>query len=330
MLGGTAWLGQHIVRAAVSAGDEVVCLARGVAGSVPDGATLVIADRDQPGAYQSVAGGPWDVVADVSSQPGRVREAVTALAAASGTFVLVSSVSVYQDNTAVNQDETAPTLQRLEGDVMESLETYGQAKVACETHVLDRFGPERSLVARAGLIGGPGDMSDRTGYWPLRFRRPAAPDGTVLVPDAPVEFAQVIDVRDLAGWLLQAARERVGGIFNLVGEPLPLAAHLELARSVAGHEGPLVAAPGEWLLARGVQPWFGERSLPLWTGESAGFGSRSLARARAAGLVLRPLQATLADTLAWEIGRDQARPRRAGLAPDDERALLAELAADGL
>ncbi len=63
---------------------------------------------------------------------------------------------------------------------MEDMETYGQAKVACEQHVLEGFGADRSLIARVGLIGGPGDTFDRTGYWPLRFSRPAAPDGSVL------------------------------------------------------------------------------------------------------------------------------------------------------
>src|SRR5215813_12520764 len=116
------------------------------------------------------------------------------------------------------------------GEVMTSMETYGQAKVACEGHVLNAFGPDRALIARVGLIGGPGDTFDRTGYWPLRFRRPAAEDGSVLVPDVPGLATQVIDVRDLASWLVDAGERHLSGVFNVVGETIPLPAHLALAR----------------------------------------------------------------------------------------------------
>jgi 2'-hydroxyisoflavone reductase len=101
---------------------------------------------------------------------------------------------------------------------MASMDTYGQAKVACEQHVLTGFGPGRSLIARAGLIGGPGDTFDRMGYWPVRFRRPAAGDGSVLVPGVPGLATQVIDVRDLAGWLVDTGENQPSGVFNVVGE----------------------------------------------------------------------------------------------------------------
>jgi 2'-hydroxyisoflavone reductase len=98
---------------------------------------------------------------------------------------------------------------------MASMETHGQGKATCERHVLDGFGPGRSLIARVGLIGGPGDTFDRTGYWPLRFRRPAADGGSVLVPDAPGLAKQVIDVRDLASWLVSTGERSVRGVFNV-------------------------------------------------------------------------------------------------------------------
>jgi 2'-hydroxyisoflavone reductase len=101
---------------------------------------------------------------------------------------------------------------------MASMDTYGQAKVSCEQHVLSRFGPGRSLIARVGLIGGPGDTFDRTGYWPVRFRRPAAGDGSVLVPGVPSLATQVIDARDPAGWLVGTGEHRLSGVFNVVGD----------------------------------------------------------------------------------------------------------------
>ncbi|GAA0354171.1 NAD-dependent epimerase/dehydratase family protein [Actinoallomurus spadix] len=327
VLGGTAWLGGHIATSALERGHHVTCLARGESGTAPRGVEFEHADRDGADAYGEVARAEWDVVVDVSRQPGHVERAAKALADCAGSFLFVSSVSAYADSSRPGDDESAALLPALAGDVMESMETYGQAKVACERHVTSAFGPGRSLIARVGLIGGPGDESDRTGYWPLRFARPATDDGSVLVPDAPDQMAQVIDVRDVAAWLIDAGEGGLSGVFNVVGETLPLPEHLAVAREVAGHRGPVVAVDQDWLLAHDVEPWMGERSLPLWLPlpEYAGSGSRDGSAARAAGLVSRPPAETLADTLAWELTRDPGRPRRAGLPDHDERRLLRAL-----
>jgi len=329
VLGGTAWLGHHIAATAVGRGHDVTSLARGASGAAPPGVAFTRADRDGADAYHEVAREEWDAVIDVSRQPGQVRRATAALSGRGGSFVFVSSGNVYADHATPGDDENAALLPALAGEVMASMETYGQAKVACEGHVLNAFGPGRSLIARVGLIGGPGDTFDRTGYWPLRFRRPAAEDGSVLVPDVPGLATQVIDVRDLASWLVDAGERHLSGVFNVVGETIPLPAHLALARECAGHTGPVVAAGQDWLVARDVQPWMGERSLPLWLPmpEHAGFSSRDGSAARAAGLTTRPLAETLADTLAWELSRNLDRPRRAGLSDHDERSLLRALAA---
>ncbi len=329
VLGGTAWLGNHVARAAGTQGHEVTCLARGSSGTVPQDAAVVTADRTQPGAYDEVLDQRWDLVVDVARQPGQVRTAVTALSGCADFFVLVSSGSVYAEHSSAGGTEDVALLPPLDGDVMASMETYGEAKVACEQHVLQAFGPDRALIARAGLIGGPGDVFDRTGYWPLRFARPATKDGAVLVPDAPELATQVIDVRDLAAWLVDAGSRRVAGTFNATGETVLLPDHLDLARDVAGHTGRVVRAGQQWLSEQGVQPWMGERSLPLWLDDSEwlGFNALDSSRARHVGLVTRPLRETLVDTLAWELTRDAAGPRRAGLSDDDERSLLAALEA---
>lgn len=327
VLGGTAWLGGHVAGSALQMGHQVTCLARGASGTVPDGAVLVAADRTRPGAYDAVAEDEWDVAVEVSRQPGQVRSAVAALAARTRYFVFVSSANVYADHSTPGQQEDGALLPPLAGDVMESMGSYGEAKVACEQHVLAAFGPGRALIARVGLIGGPGDVFDRTGYWPLRFARPATEDGAVLVPDAPALLTQVIDVRDLAAWLVDAGCHGVAGVFNATGETVLLAQHLELARRVAGHTGSVIRADQQWLLAQGVEPWMGERSLPLWLTDPdwLGFNARDSSKARRAGLLTRPLDQTLADTLAWELSRGPGFVRRAGLSDSDERALLQAL-----
>jgi len=327
ILGGTAWLGGQVTSTALGLGHQVTCLARGSSGDAPDGAMFIQADRDKPKAYDGVAGERWDVVIDVSRQPGQVRSAVTALADRAGFFVFVSSNNVYADHSMPGQDEDGALLPALDGDVMESMQTYGQAKVRCEQHVLRSFGPDRALIARVGLIGGPGDVFDRSGYWPLRFSHPATEDGAVLVPDAPDLPTQVIDVRDLAAWLVDAGSRSIGGIFITTGETVPLAGHLDVARTVGGHTGPVVPADQQGLLDQGVQEWMRQRSLPLWIADpdSLGFNAHDSGKARRAGLTTRPLDQTLADTLAWEMSRQRDRVRRAGLSDEDERTLLTAL-----
>lgn len=324
ILGGTGWLGHATATAALERGIDVSCLARGESGPVPDGAVLVRRDRDDPTATDSAADSTWDAVVDLTSQPGRALRAARALSSQAAHAVYVSSGSVYADTSLPGADESAPLLPALDGEVMESLETYGEAKVACEQHVLTAFGPERAAIVRAGLIGGPGDVSDRSGYWPWRFAHPADDAGRVLVPSSPGASVQVVDVRDLARWLVDLATERIAGVFNATGDAVELRDHLEAARRVAGHAGGLVEADQEWLEAREVAPWMGPRSLPLWLPmpDYAGFGSRDNAAARAAGLVSRPLDQTLADTLRWEESLSQPRQRRAGLSDADERDLV--------
>ncbi len=327
VLGGTAWLGRAIAAAALRAGHDVTCLARGASGAVPDGARLVRADRDAPEALGGVSAQAWDAVVDLARQPGHVRRAAAALRDAARTYVFVSSVSAYADHSAPGQDEAAPLLEPLAADLMPDISAYGAAKVACEQAVLTSFGRGRSLLVRPGLIGGPEDPSGRPGYWPLRLARPSNPDGLVLVPDVPTMPVQVIDVRDLATWIVDAAARGLTGTFNATGDSLTFADYLAVAGDVGGRRGVPVPAPQEWLLAHGVAPWRGPRSLPVWLPmpENAGFGARVDAAARAAGLTPRPLRETLADTLAWELPIGPGAPGRAGLTDDDERALLRDL-----
>jgi nucleoside-diphosphate-sugar epimerase len=145
----------------------------------------------------------------------------------------------------------------------------------------------------------------------------------VLVPDAGARPSQLIDVRDLASWLVRAAEDDLGGVFNAVGPEVPVGEHLATAQRVAGFTGAVVAAPEAWLAEHGVVEWAGPRSLPLWLAdpEWQGFSARDGAKARAAGLTHRPLADTLHDVLAWE-GSQHTHPHGAGLTDDEERDLL--------
>lgn len=307
ILGGTGWLGGYLAAEALRRGHDVTCLARGSA--VPDGVRAVRADRDRDDALGAVRGSSWDAVIDVSSDPAHVRRAVRDLRC--GSYAFISTTSVYASHASVDADEDAELLSPSDDPA-----SYGSAKVACEQAVLGGAAP--ALIARAGLIGGPGDPSGRSSYWPWRFAHPAVP-GSVLVPDAPDLPTSVLDVRDLAGWLVDGVSRGVVGVMNVCGLPVPFGEHLRVARGDRGAAP--VAVAEEWLLAHGVEQWAGPGSLPLWIADPAwrGMNARSTARAEVAGLERRALAETLRDAAAGHVPG-----RGAGLSEERERKLLGE------
>ena len=324
VLGGTAWVGGAIARATIARGHEVTCLARG--SGVPDGATSVQADRDSAEAFSVVASPDaprWDAVIDVSSKPGQVRRAVETFGDRAEQYVYVSSCNVYASLAEEGIDEGAPLNEALDADEMRSASDYGAAKVACEAAVLGEFGPERATIIRPGLIGGPGDPTGRTSYWPMRFAHPSNSDGRVLVPEAGAP-ASVIDVRDLASWVVHLIERRVTGAFNASGVVMPFAEYLATAKAAVGHEGEELAVSRAELIEHEVEQWVGPRSLPLWVRDEdvAGIGALSNAKALAAGLELRPLADTMRDTLAWCEAQGSGIVLRAGLTDAEERKLL--------
>ena len=325
VLGGTAFLSYAVASEAVRRGHDVVCAARGTSGRVPEGAALAVVDRNASGGLQALAGERFDAVVDVAtmSYPW-VRDALDTLGPTAGHWTFVSSINVYADAVTPGQDEDAPRQAPVRGgaDALERIEhphLYGGIKAACEDAVLEAAG-DRALIVRSGLIVGPGDLSDRFGYWVARISR----GGRVVVPDVLDQPVQLVDVRDLATWIVDAGENRTRGVCNGVGRTRPFGDVLADVVAAVGPPGTeLVPVPVDYLEKAGVQVWRGKTSLPLWVPpEDRGFMAHDHSRAAAAGLRHRALPELAADVLAYERGLGLDRDREAGITPEEEAAVL--------
>lgn len=319
ILGGTRFLGRHLVAAALEQDHEVTLFNRGRSnpGLFP-GVTELHGDRD--GNLGALAGGRWDAVIDTSGYvPRIVRASAELLHDAAPHYTFISSISVYENLDVAGVDEDAPVATIADETTEEVTgESYGPLKALCEQVVTGEYG-DAALIIRPGLIVGPHDPTDRFTYWPVRVDR----GGEVLAPGDPQNLVQIIDARDLAAWTIALVERLAGGVYNATGPdtPLSFATMLATCLAVAGSDAAFTWVPEDFVLAHGVQPW---SELPLWLpGEQAiGHGSVNVARAVAAGLSFRPLAATVADTLNWAQQRPADYGWRAGLAPEKEAAIL--------
>ena len=331
VIGGSRFLGRHIVAAALARGDSVTVFNRGRSGPSPEGVTVLLGDRrGDLSLLADTPAGPWDAVVDTCGYlPSEVDRAAAVLRARAGLYAFVSSVSVYAA-TALPNDESSPvgTLDDPETTTVDGA-TYGPLKALCEAAAQRHFG-SAALILRPGLIVGPHDPTQRFTYWPARLGR--ARDGdVVLAPGRPDAAVQVIDARDLADFTLRLLDARLGGVFNAVGVPTTMHAVLQTCAEVAGVRPVWRWLPMESLRQQGLEAW-SDLPLALPDDEShAGFMQTDVRRALDAGLQARPLAETVADTLAWwrALPPDQQVFKLAGLSPEREMSALAALSAAG-
>ena len=317
MIGGTRFVGRAFVEQAVRHGHEVAVFHRSVS-EPEDFPSVEHLHGDRDGQLGVLQGRSWDAVLDTCAYtPRAVREASAALQDVAGHYTLVSTLSVHPDDMPAGSTERADTYRPpFPQTEMVTAETYGPLKVACE-HAAKRAFGNRCLIIRPGYIVGPHDPSDRFTF----YLRRAAGGGEMAAPGPPDAPLQVIDVRDLAAFMLGRIEAADGGVFGVVGpsEPIVMRDVLETARDMAAADTTFTWVSEEFLDAVGdqAQEWF-----PMWEPQFPGAHTYNAAKAVAAGLRCRPFAETVADTLAWDRQRGQP-DLRTGLRAEMERELLA-------
>jgi 2'-hydroxyisoflavone reductase len=311
LLGGPKFLGRAVIDAALERGHELTLFNRGATGAelYPE-VERIVGDRD--GGLDALRGREWDAVVDTSGYlPRLVGASARLLAETVAHYVFVSSISVYASFAEV-VDEASQTAGLTEEGSEDVGRDYGALKALCEQEVEWAF-PGRTTAVRAGLIVGPHDPTGRFTYWPHRIAR----GGDVLVPGPAWRPIQLVDVRDLADWIVTAAEERLPGPFNVTG-PATMGAVVDAARRVTGASARAVEVDDAFLANQGVDEWM---ELPLWvdTRNDAWrhFLEVDVSRAAGAGLTFRPLDDTVVATLA-----EAETVEGVGLTPERERELL--------
>jgi 2'-hydroxyisoflavone reductase len=315
VIGGTQFSGRALAEQAVAAGHDVTLFHRNPTDVVPE-AEHVFGDRDQ--GVDALAGRRFDAVIDTCGYVPRAVKASTRTLASSGWYGYVSSISAHQDPLPSGATEDSPVYQPPFPDTEEvTWETYGPLKAACERVVLEAFG-DRGAVIRPGYIVGPNDPTDRFTSWVRR----ASAGGEMIAPwppDGPIQF---VDARDLAAFMLRLAGSSTGGVYDVV-HPAGTTTRgdvLAIAREQAGADTEVTWADPEWLAERLGDDL--DQAFPMWDPQEQGAHRFDSRRAVLAGLVNRPVDETVRDTIAWDRGLDGDGDRECGLSEERELELL--------
>jgi 2'-hydroxyisoflavone reductase len=321
ILGGTVFLGRAIVEAALALGHTVTLFNRGKSNPhlFPNVENLI---GDRSADLSALEGRRWDAVIDTCGYvPRVVQQSAQLLANTVDHYTFISTVSVYADLSQPGIDENAP-VGTIEDETTEEItgETYGPLKALCEQEIVNAM-PNRGLVIRPGLIVGPHDRSDRFTYWVLRVSQ----GGEVLAPEPLTLHVEFIDVRDLAEWILCMVENRQTGIYNAIGpgQLLTMEQFLSTCKRVSASDAKFIWVEGAFLLQNDVQPW---SEMPMWIPaedpEFSGVLAVNGDKALNAGLVHRPVEETISDTLAWAKTRSEGYEMKAGISRQREGELI--------
>lgn len=328
VLGGTRFVGRAVVTDALARGWDVTVLNRGATADPEDGVRSLTADRTSYVELTDVLGDEsWDSVVDTwAGAPSVVRDAAGLLASRTERYGYISSRSVYTWPPEPGADESKPLV---DGNPDADRTDYAADKRGGELAAIREYGPDRVLLARAGLILGPYEDIGRLPWWLGRFAR----GGQVVAPGTPDRGLQYVDARDLAAWLLDNLVRGANGAVDVVSprRHSTMGELLGTCIETTGSDAELVWVPEEILTEEGAEGW---THFPCWvptTGELAGMMESDTSRAEQTGLRCRPIRDTVVGTWEWLERAGMPAPREGlpinGVPAELEKRLLARVEA---
>lgn len=336
IIGGTKFLGRHLIDAARKNDHEVTLFNRGKKYSDEAIPQVEEIHGDRNSDLEKLSGGNWDAVIDTCGYlPQTVQMSAEFLADKVGQYVFISGGSVYADTSKPDYDEQTATakLSEEQNEKFENIdlnqelnglvlgESYGALKVLCE-ETAESVMPNRVLNVRAGMIVGAFDWTDRFSYWVMRV----AEGGKVLAPGTSETFVQLIDARDLSELIIGMIEKNESGIFNVTSKPFELTfgKMLNAIKLATGSDAEFVWADEKFLEENEVAPWSEMPFyLPISDESAQNFLTMNVDRALSKGLKFRPLQETVRDVFDWR--KTQDVEMKAGISAEREKELLEKL-----
>lgn len=318
ILGGTSYVGRHIVTEALHRGHEVSLFTRGKTNTqLFKDTEQLIGDRD--GGLESLRDRYWDSVIDISGYfPRLVNDTAKLLHDSVRQYLFISTIAVY-DALQICQNEDSPliNLGNISTEVLRDLTTYGGLKVLCEQTV-NHFFPQRCTHLRLSNVAGPYDNSERFTYWLHRL----STEDPVAVPAKPTQAFQWIDARDLAEFTLLSVEQSIYGTFNLAHPPSNWAYWLSVCKECLSSDCSLHWIDNENFLRKTIEldDGYGAKIPLATTDKFSQLLKLDTTRAIDKGLQTRALEQTIKDIIAWDKQR-KSRPKPV-YTDMDERLLL--------
>jgi nucleoside-diphosphate-sugar epimerase len=250
VLGGSVFVGKHLVSALAARGAAVSVLNRGHTPAVfPAGVERLTADRTNPTQMRDVlAGRDWDAVFDVSgfvmaAGGSDIEGLLELLDGHTAAYVYTSSIMAYDQSWlgVFPWTEDQPTNP-------DGPSTYGGFKAVAESAIRARHeatGFPGSIVRPAAIYGPDNNIFDMELPMFLRLlqHRP------ILVPHGELVVGSYGHVDDLCDAMIAVSRTPAaeGAVLNVSGESVDTNRYVRVLADVVGEEPDIVAVPDEML-----------------------------------------------------------------------------------